>query len=369
MSTASRRKSTSVIKNLTESPHDFSFQQAVRLLERSTALRITQVEKATNKPIARYMPPSLEFVRFNANQSLAFPASDIAGVKPTFKDAKINQWRMDVNFIGLTGSNSILPYHYTETVLQRLKAKDSSMADFFNIFNHRTTSLFYQASSKYHFPIEYERKRLKPSPTEENDNYTQALLSLIGFGTRHNSDRLHTRDESIIYYAGLFTKKVRSASGLKQILQNHFNIPVEIKEFIGQWQNLIDDVRTRLPGIHNEGQNNCLGRSVMLGKNGWFAQGKFRIILGPLNKSQLHKFAPGTNALRALNEIVRLYIGIEYDYDFIMRLNKRDMPERVRLSGSSPAIIGWNTWLSSKSWKTASQGDTVDIPVSSRRFR
>ena len=158
-------------------------------------------------------------------------------------------------------------------------------------------------------------------------------------------------------------------TSLKQILQNHFNIPVEIKEFIGQWQGLIDDVRTRLPGRQSEGQNHCLGRSVMLGKNGWFAQGKFSIILGPLNKSQLHKFSPGTNALRALNEIVRLYIGIEYEYDFVMRLNKNDMPERIKLSRKSPPIIGWDTWLSNDSWKNANPGDTVDVPVSSRRFR
>ncbi len=369
MSTASRRKSPSVIKGLIDRPYDFTFQQAVRLLERSTALRITQAEKATNRPIARYMPPSLEFVRFNANQSLAFPASEISEVKPTFKDSKIDQWKMDVNFVGLTGSNGILPYHYTETVLQRLKLKDHSINDFFNIFNHRCTSLFYQASSKYNFPVVYERKRLKSSSDKSSDNYTHALLSLIGFGTGHTANRLHTKDESIIFYAGLFTKKVRSASGLKQILQNHFNIPVEIKEFIGQWQGLIDDVRTRLPGRQSEGQNHCLGRSVMLGKNGWFAQGKFRIILGPLNKSQLHKFSPGTNALRALNEIVRLYIGIEYEYDFVMRLNKNDMPERIKLSRKSPPIIGWDTWLSNDSWKNANPGDTVDVPVSSRRFR
>lgn len=370
MSTTSWRKSTSVIKKLTEHPYAFSFQQAVRLLERSTALRITKAEKATNKPIAKYMPPSSEFVRFNTKQSFSFPASEIASVKATIKNSKISQWKMDINFIGLTGSSGILPYHYTETALQRLKLKDSSMIDFFNMFNHRTTSLFYQASSKYHFPIEYERNRLNSLSSDSNsDNYTQALLSLIGFGTRYSTNRLSTKDESIIYYAGLLTNKVRSASGLTQILQHHFSIPVKIKEFIGQWQDLINDVRTRLPGRNNDGQNNCLGNSVMLGRKGWFAQGKVSIILGPLNKSQLYKFSPGTQALKALNEIVRLYIGIEHDYDFIMRINKKDIPERVHLSINQSAIIGWNTWLSSKSNLAANSSDYVDIPVSSRRFK
>lgn len=368
MPTESRRKSTSVIKSLTEHPYEFSFQQAVRLLERSTALRITPTEKATNKPIASYMPPSSEFVRFTARQSFSFPDSDIFSVKATIKNSKINQWNMVVNFIGLTGASGVMPYHYTETVLQRNKIKDNSMMSFLDLFNHRTISLFHRASSKYQFPVEYERSRLGTNKPEKVDNYTQALLSLIGFGTMHSTNRLYTKDEAVIHYAGLLTNKVRSASGLKQMLQHHFSIPVEIKEFIGQWQELINDVRTRLPGIHNDGQNNCLGKSVMLGKKGWFAQGKVRIVLGPLNKSQLNIFSPGTTALKALDEMVRLYIGLEYDHDFIMRIKKKDVPERVQLSSRESAIIGWNTWLSTKPGKNDNTSETIDVPVSSRRF-
>jgi len=293
MSTKSWRKSSSVIKQLTDRPYDFSFEQAVRLLERSTSLRITQSEKANCNPVARFMPPATEFIRFSTRQSLSFPAASIYSVKASLKKAKIDQWKMDVNFIGLTGSNGVLPYHYTETVLKRLKVKDKSIANFFNLFNHRTTSLFYQSSSKYNFPVEYERKRLRSA--ENKDDYTKAMLSLIGFGTNYIENRLYTKDESLIFYAGLLTQKVRTATGLKQIIQNHFSIPVEIKEFIGQWQELVPDVRTRLPGIKVDGQNNCLGKSVMLGRKGWFAQGKVSIILGPLSTEQLHKFSPGTS--------------------------------------------------------------------------
>jgi len=367
MSTQSRRKSTSVIKRLTEHPYEFSFEQAVRLLERSTALRITQSDKANCNPIARFMPPATEFVRFKTRQSLSYPSSSVYSVKPTIVKSKIGQWNMDVNFIGLTGSNGVLPYHYTETVLKRLKLKDKSIASFFNLFNHRATSLFYQSSSKYNFPIEYERKRLRSR--DGQDDYTKVMLSLIGFGTRYLQGRLYTKDESLIYYAGLLTQKVRTSSGLKQMLQNHFTIPVEIKEFIGQWQELVDDVRTRLPGISADGQNHCLGQSVVLGRKGWFAQGKVSIILGPLSKAQLYKFAPGTSTLKALDEIVRLYMGPEHNYDFIMRIKRQDVPERVQLSNQNTAIAGWNTWLSTHSGKFTYSDDTVDIPVSSRRFR
>ncbi|NOX93369.1 MAG: type VI secretion system baseplate subunit TssG [Gammaproteobacteria bacterium] len=367
MSTKIRRKNISVIEHLADRPFDFGFSQAVRLLERSSVFEKTKGESMSNKPVAKYMPPSSEFIRFKANSSFSFPSSDIRTIKKYNIDTDIKQWRMNVNFIGLTGSSGILPFHYTETVLQRLKLKDSSMADFFDIFNHRTTSLFYQASCKYNFPLNYEKKRLYPNGDHVSDNYTQAILSLIGFGTKYLSNRLYTKDESLIFYSGLLTEKIRTASGLQQILQNHFSISVEVKEFIGQWQDLIPDVRTRLSGKH-VGFNNCLGKSVMLGRKGWFSQGKIRIVLGPLNKSQLHQFSPGTNTLKALDEIVRLYVGIEHDYDFVMKIKKKDIPKKISLSEKKPLVMGWNTWLASKENNHTDLNETVDIPVSSGRF-
>ena len=44
---------------------------------------------------------------------------------------------MDINFMGLVGPMGVLPIHITELVLQRMRAKDFAMRDFFNIFNHR----------------------------------------------------------------------------------------------------------------------------------------------------------------------------------------------------------------------------------------
>ena len=66
-------------------------------------------------------------------------------------------------------------------------------------------------------------------------------------GTNGLTDRLYTKDESLIRYSGLLTQKVRNATNLKQLLMSHFSIPVEIEQFVGQWEELIEDVRTRLP--------------------------------------------------------------------------------------------------------------------------
>ncbi|MBL1276972.1 MAG: type VI secretion system baseplate subunit TssG [Ectothiorhodospiraceae bacterium] len=366
MPTKNRRKNVPVIKQLSQSPYDYDFIQAVRLVERSAVFDKTHDNPSPHRPIAKYIPPIAEFIRFTANSSLSFPSADIDALHKGTKGTRNNQWTMNVNFIGLTGSAGILPYHYTEMTLQRLKLKDSAMANFFNMFNHRTVSLFYQASCKYNLPLQYESSRLTHQKNNGTDNSTRALLSLIGFGTNNLTNRQYTKDESLIYYAGLFTEKMRTASGLQQILQHHFSIPVDIKEFIGQWQDLIVDMKTRMAS-GNAGSNHCLGKTVMLGGRGWFAQGKIQIILGPLSKKQVEKFSPGTNTLKALDEMVRLYLGFEHDYEFIMKIRKIDIPDKPSFAKDNTAILGWNMWLSSKNASSHDPDDIVFIPVSYKR--
>ncbi|KGJ94820.1 type VI secretion system baseplate subunit TssG [Colwellia psychrerythraea] len=386
MSTASWRKNTAVIDTLAQYPYQFSFKQTVRLIERSNNYN-DLVETSAIASVGRFMPPQSECIRFTSRQSLSFPSAEISSVEPLYQaNSENNQWRVELNFIGLTGSNGVLPYHYTETVLKRLKLKDKTISEFFNLFNHRAASLFFQSSVKYFAPLQYERSRLgnisatdinslqeknsntskSSKPKTTTDNFTKMLLALVGLGTGNLTDRLYTKDESLLRYAGLLSSSVRTASGLKQIIESHFQLPVEIKEFVGQWQPLIDDVRTKLPNNGAAGQNNQLGKTVMLGKSGFFAQGKINIILGPLTAKQLKKFTPQTPHLKALDEFVRLYLGFEHDYSFILRTLKKELPSKVSFATDNKPILGWTSWLSSKSIDTKHGNAVVDIPISRR---
>jgi type VI secretion system protein ImpH len=371
MPTKSWRKNIPVIDTLTQSAYDYSFQQSVRLLERSAVYdkKLSNAQVATS-PVSSFSPPANEAIRFKTHQSLAFPSGEIKSIqKYSSKNHTDKQWQLIINFLGISGVQGVLPYHYSELILKRQKVKDETLEHFLNLFNHRTISLFYKASVKYRLPVQYERNLLHSSSRKKTDQHSQALLSLIGLGTAGLDNRLYTRDESLIYYAGLFNQKIRNTSNLKQILKTHFNIPVQVEQFIGQWKELIDDVRSKLPDFNNPmGRNAQLGRSLMIGKKGWFAQGKIRIILGPLDKAQLDRFAPGTVTLKALNELVRMYVGMENDYEFRIRIYKRDKPERISLSAKTPSIIGWDTWLTSKPGRYT-EDETQDISISSSRFR
>ena len=369
MSSKSWRKDTSVVKRLVEAPYQYGFNQTVRLLERASKFSNTDNSFFSDKPVSRFFQPTAESIRFISDQSLQFNPGEVSSVEQFSNKEKLKeQWKLSVSFIGLTGSQGVLPYHYSEIVLQRNKLKDRSIERFFNLFNHRTVSLFYQASNKYRLPIEYERKKLNPPQKFKTDHHSKLLLSLMGLGTNNLSEQLASSEESLLFYSGLFTQKVRTSTGLRRMLQRHFDVPVSIDEFMGQWQPLIDDVRSRFSSKENPGgQNIALGKSAMLGKQGWSINQKIRITLGPVIQSKAQAFAPGNSALKALDELVRLYLGLEYDYDLVVKLEKDDSLSKTTLTKDTPPTIGWNTWLSGRKKQSADK-ESLDIKISTKHF-
>jgi len=365
MSSTSRSKNTSVIQHLENNSGEYSFLQVVRLLEQAHIFNSVLNNKDRAYPVAQFVRPENEIIRFHTNQKLEFYSSEIESI---VSNNKTRQKHVVVNIMGLSGSMGVLPYHYSELILLRQKLKDKSLSTFLDLFNHRSISLFYQASVKYRLPIEYERTKQHADSIKAKDNHTKVLLSLIGLGTKHLDNRLYTKDESLLYYSGLLSHEIKTAISLKRMLQRHFEIPVQINEFVGQWQYLIDDVRTRLSSKSNpKGQNASLGHSAIIGKKGWFAQGKIQIILGILNKEQLHRFAPGTQSFKALNEIVRLYVGLECNYNFVIRVKRKHLPNKIILNKNNPPVISWNTWLP-QSKKSYNPEEIVDIIVSPARI-
>lgn len=371
MSTASWRKNTSLVRRIEQNPQEFTFIQIVRLLERaaniSKQLGQKQLTSASGKlsSTGHYSQPNKEAIRFAGKQTLGFPESEVSHVYID-ESTSNDQWQVVTDFIGLTGAMGVLPYHYTEFLLQRVKQKDQSLLHFLDLFHHRIASLFYRASTKYRLPLEYDKaKTLNP---KNKDNHTQALLAFVGLLTPGLEDRQYIKDESLLFFAGLLNQQVRTPSGLQSILQHYFDLPVNIEQFVGQWQSLILDVRTRLPHrLNPKGQNVCLGRTAMLGSKGWFAQGKIRINIGPLNKQQFDQLAPGTRSLKALNELVRIYLGVEHDFDFNIQVKRCDIPKSIRLGGKQKAIVGWNTWLSHNNNQPPKSDALMNIHLSPNR--
>jgi len=358
MSSTSRRKSSSVIGKLKHDPAQFQFLQAVRLLQRADNTHQQsenrpdrQVEQQKSLEIAQYAPPAKEFIRFRTHQRLSFASSEITSLTEARKnngEDKNIQWQLTVAFMGLTGSNGVLPYHYSESILHQQKNKNLSLLEFLELFNHRTVSLFYRASTKYKLPIQYEKSKLGALKNLKDD-FTQSLLSLSGLGTPKINNLLLTDDESLLRYSGLLSQSVRTTSGLRRMLSEHFSYPISIEEFQGQWQELLPDMRTRLPDKqYPRGCSTQLGNNAKLGSKGWFMQGKIRVSIGPLNTEEFNSLAPGSRKLAALKEIVRFYVGIEQDFEINIMLRRSDLSKPLTLSKKNRPIMGWNTWFANK---------------------
>jgi type VI secretion system protein ImpH len=248
---------------------------------------------------------------------------------------------MTVAFMGLTGPSGVLPRHYTELLLERVRyRKDHTLHDFLDLFNHRLISLFYQAWEKYHFPVAYERAALKG---REDDRLTQYLFALFGMGTRGLRGRQEAKDRVLVFYAGLLAQHPRSASALAGLLQDYFGVRVEVNQCVGAWLALGEENRTRLgPGK----ANNALGVSAVAGSHVWDQQAKFCVRLGPLSLAEFTTFLPSGSAFRALIDLTRFFAGQEYDFEVQLIIKAADVPWcRLGEKGEGAPRLGWSAWL------------------------
>lgn len=328
MAAPCRTTDHSVAETLFDEPYRFDFFQAVRLLERMYAGR---------GPVGRYADPAREAVRFHARASLTFPASEIFELSDNGDGTRGPQ--MTVAFMGLSGPLGVLPYHYTELLMERARYKDRALSEFLDIFNHRIISLFYRAWQKYRFPVAYERG--------EDDRFSEYLYSVIGFGTRGLRQRLALPDEGLLLYGGLIAQRPRSAAAIESILSDYFQAPIKAAQFTGQWLDLDDASITRMGKM-----NSRLGIDCVVGTRVWDSQSKFRMIAGPLTFNRFQGLLPTAGGYAAIGDLTRVLVGLELDYELQLVLKAEEVPACTLTSaGGRQARLGWTSWLKTRPFK------------------
>lgn len=345
MAAENGRKSADLSAALVETPGRFDFFQAVRLLERVVRQRALPDAPAPRQSVGRDVPPEQEVVRFKAEPSLSFPPSPIAGIQLPADGAAAE---MRVSFLGLTGPCGVLPQHYTVLLLQRLRERDYSLRDFFDLFNHRLVSLFYRAWEKYRLPFAHERWQLEGGDAE-CDLPTWALYCLVGLGTAHLRGRMQVADQAFLFYAGHFARQMRSAVVLESVLEDYFELPMRVQQLQGEWMYLDPADQSRMPGLGSpEGCNNRLGLDVVAGARVWEVQSKFRLRVGPLTFAQFRRLMPNGDTLRPLCQFTRTYVGPELAFDVQAVLLGPETPWcRLGAAEGEGALLGWNTWVRS----------------------
>lgn len=300
------------LQDLSTAAFEFDFHAAMRGLEAWFRDRPRAGEA---------LRPSDEPVRLGQDPSLAFAPAAVTSFRPN-EDGR--PARLTVAFFGLFGPNGPLPLHVTEYARERLRHMgDRTLSAFADIFNHRMLLLFHRAWTQ----VEPTARQDRP----ESNRFGVYVGSLVGTGMATLRGRGELPDTAELQYAGWLSNPVRSADGLKAILQDYFEIPVSIDEFLGEWLEVPEESRLQLGG---PAEVSALGRTALLGRRAFSAQHRFCVRLGPLTREQFRRFLPGSAGLARLEAWVRRYVGDELAWEVRLRL-REDASNQVVLGGGN----------------------------------
>jgi type VI secretion system protein ImpH len=320
MAGENRDQRNHLILRLQSEPYKFDFFHVLRLIECAYPEKplIGQSKRLTDDP-----------VRFAQEVTLAFEPSTISRYIPA-KEGRAP--RLNEYFFGLFGPNGPMPLHITEYVKSRIhNHHDETMSRFADIFHHRMISFFYRAKVNTEPTYNFDRPF--------NDKFSSYTGSLLGIGHSSMLKRDAMPDLAKLHYAGFLSHHAKNADGLKAIIADFFKLPVNLREFIGEWQEIQTSDLTRL-GRSRE--TSTLGRTAVIGSRVWSCQNKFRLIFGPLTLEQYESLLPMGKRLEKLIAIVRNYVGYELQWDVNLVLKSEEI-KGVRLGDSSR--LGWTSWL------------------------
>jgi type VI secretion system protein ImpH len=311
-------------RELAENPTAFGFFQAVHLLERLRPER---------EGVGLFVDPAEEVVRFEVHRSIAFPASEIQALSLSADGPA----RMRVNFMGLIGPLGVLPHHYTLLATERTRAKDSAFGDFLDLFHHRILSLFYRAWRKNQFAVSLQ---------SDEDRLREHVLDLVGMGIPEFREKLPFEENALVYYAGLLSSQLRGAVALEQLLEDYFEVPVQVRQFEGGWYDLPERDLCELGD--DIGASSCLGGGAVVGDEIWDPQSRIRLRVGPLDLGQYQRFLPTGDAFERLRQLARFFGNDQHEFELQLVLEQAEVPGCVLgAADDQPQPLGWSTWISS----------------------
>jgi len=274
-------------------------------------------------PIGSTRSPAQEAVRFKANASFAFPASEIASVAPSAEIPDGVDVR--INLLGLYGPSSPLPTSYTERIIHA--ENSNALGDFLDLFNHRFAGLLYLALRHYQHHLRYE--------TQGADPISQAVAALFGLPPLVGDARADGRRPMLLPYTGLLAMHSRSAASVGRVVSHFFAFECEVEEFVPRWIAVPDDARFSLGGADRE-----LGVDTILGETMEDATGHFRLWCGPLPFARYKELLPDRPQTKDLHWLIDFIVRDPLSRDIGFRLEAGTTPDWLLGEGE----LGWTTW-------------------------
>ncbi|WP_230971365.1 type VI secretion system baseplate subunit TssG [Nitrogeniibacter aestuarii] len=338
MRTAHRQFDPGLIDQIEQSPQQFEFFQAVRLLDRFF--------RAHGRGRGNDEGAVSDLIRFRNSLQLSFAPSqieaalieaDTAAPESAHPSRSIRYVQITPAFMGMLGMHGTLPVHYTESVERRERFnRDRSARAFFDLFSNRAVGQFYRAWRKYRLAVQYE--------TDRRNRFLPLILALGGLGFESLRDRLAASpgridDESIAHFAGLMRQRPVSAVALQSMLSQYFGVQVRIEQFVGRWYALPKEQRTTLGG-----RNACLGQTAMSGERVWQRNLRVRVHIGPLARETYESFLPQGEQACALEKLLSLATGSQFEYEVRPILRAADV-RPTQLSSHGGVRLGFDAFM------------------------
>ncbi|MFC3229496.1 type VI secretion system baseplate subunit TssG [Marinibaculum pumilum] len=308
---------------LREEPYRFELYQAIRLLELMAPER---------RPVGSSSLVRREAVRFSGSTRLSFPTSDIERLDPS--DDPRDPMVMKVTAFTLAGAHGPLPPPYAELVEHRVRAKDTGIAAFLDIFNHRLISILHRVRRLH-------RPELMNQPAEET-HFSRVLFSAFGMGLTGMRDRLRVPDPALLRYAGLLAHQPHSAMALERVIGGLFGVPARVEQLVGMWI-AIDRRQQTIVGRRRR-QNNRLGSTSVVGTRFWSQSNAIGLVLGPLPLATFREYLPTGGLFRRVASILRFYLDRTIQTELRLLVKGADVGP-LTLSRKAPPQLGWTTWL------------------------
>lgn len=265
--------------------------------------------------------PSQETIELKVAQQLGYEVGEFTTV-----ESKRNQSLVVMtNLIGLTGENGVLPKHYSELILQRLKDSDPTLQDFLDIFNHRILSLFYRTWQSFQPAVQHRKVSVN-----EFSSWNQVLESLTGgLGDR------------AIHWGGLFSQPVKSRGSIQACMESLSGCDVIIRDFKGKWMHLTECEQTRLCSKRlPEGQYSELGRGASLGRKAWNVNAGFMVEFVAKGQEQVHGMMPNGERIREIKALCKDLLGNTASVEWSLTAQYKHLPKVQLKKGGGRLALG-----------------------------
>lgn len=333
---ATQWSQSSYITELIATPQSYELLQALRLIHHG-------VDKASS-PIE---------VCYRSSLSLAYPLAEIESMTLLSQDSmtgasdetQVRQIEIYPTIIGLTGPLSALPAMYTDHLAGRVNHnKDKAAPAFLDLFNHRLTDLYVQASWFYNLPLQYEINNKK-------DSYLLSLRALA------RQPKKLTAIDSLIAYAGMIAPGRLSADQLAHVLAHFLDSEVSVQQFIPEWFDLPDSEQTALGRQHA-----ALGLSTFCGTRAVQFDSKIRIVFHQLDTDRYIRLLPAGDMYQVIIDFIRKWCGVTLAIEMQLELDKQYI-QPLSLAEQSFGSLGRGGFLLSKAANSHHDDTRYALPI------